>query len=45
MAEIRSVSTEFRIGDFECARTSGSELSGTWECRGEASYFTFQFAD
>ena len=45
MAEIGSVSTEFRIGDFQCSRVSGSELSGTWECRGEASYFTFQFGD
>ena len=45
MAEIQSVSTNFRIGDFECSRISGSELSGTWECRGEATYFTFEFAD
>ena len=45
MAEIQSVSESFRIGDFECTRISGGELSGTWECRGEATYFTFQFAD
>ena len=45
MSEIRSVSENFRIGDFECTRISGSELSGTWECRGEATYFTFEFAD
>jgi hypothetical protein len=45
MAEIRSVSREFRIGDFQCARVEGTRLSGTWECRGEANYFTFEFAD
>src|SRR4051794_20393313 len=45
MAQLKSVSTSFRIGDFECSRTSGSELSGTWECLGEASYFTFAFGD
>jgi hypothetical protein len=45
MAEIRAVSREFRIGDFQCARVAGTRLSGTWECRGEANYFTFEFAD
>ena len=45
MAEIRSVSREFRIGDFQCARVKGTRLSGTWECRGEANYFTFDFGD
>jgi hypothetical protein len=45
MAKLRSVSREFRIGDFECKRASGARLGGTWECRGEASYFTFEFAD
>jgi hypothetical protein len=45
MAELTQVRTKFRIGDFECARTSGGRLSGTWECRGEASYFTFEFGD
>jgi hypothetical protein len=45
MAEIQSVSRSFRIGDFQCTRTGGSALSGTWECRGEASYFTFEFGD
>ena len=45
MAELRSVGREFRLGDFECARTSGTRLGGTWECRGEASYFTFVFGD
>ncbi len=45
MDEIKSVSSEFRIGDFLCARVSGSELSGVWECRGEASFFTFDFGD
>jgi hypothetical protein len=45
MAELRSVSTRFRIGDFECARVSGTSLGGTWECRGEASYFSFEFGD
>jgi hypothetical protein len=45
MAELRSVGREFRIGDFDCARTSGTRLGGTWECRGEASYFTFVFGD
>jgi hypothetical protein len=45
MSELKSVSTEFRIGDFECSRTSGTRLGGTWECKGEASYFTFEFGD
>jgi hypothetical protein len=45
MAEIRSVSREFRIGDFQCTRVEGARLSGTWECRGEANYFTFEFGD
>ena len=45
MAELQSVAREFRIGDFECARVSGVALSGVWECRGEASYFTFVFGD
>jgi hypothetical protein len=45
MAEIQSVSREFRIGDFQCERVEGTRLSGTWECRGEANYFTFQFGD
>ena len=45
MAEIRSVSREFRIGDFQCTRVEGTRLSGTWECRGEANYFTFDFGD
>jgi hypothetical protein len=45
MAEIRSVSRAFRIGDFQCTRVEGTRLSGTWECRGEANYFTFDFGD
>jgi hypothetical protein len=45
MGEIGSVSREFRIGDFQCTRVEGSRLSGTWECRGEANYFTFAFGD
>jgi hypothetical protein len=45
MDELRSVGREFRLGDFECARTSGTRLGGTWECRGEAAYFTFEFGD
>jgi hypothetical protein len=45
MAELRGVSREFRIGDFECSRTEGMALSGKWKCRGEASYFTFTFGD
>lgn len=45
MAEIESVSTSFRIGDFRCSLRSGNELSGVWECLGEASYFTFVFGD
>jgi hypothetical protein len=45
MADLESVSKEFRIGDFQCARTSGGPLGGSWECRGEASYFTFEFGD
>jgi hypothetical protein len=45
MSELRSVSKSFRIGDFECSRTSGTRLGGTWECLGEASYFTFEFGD
>ena len=45
MAELESVSKSFRIGDFECSRTSGGRLGGTWECLGEASYFTFEFGD
>jgi hypothetical protein len=45
MAQIQSVSRQFRIGDFECTRVEGTRLSGVWECRGEASYFTFTFAD
>lgn len=45
MSQIKSVSRQFRIGDFECTRTSGTRLSGTWECKGEASYFTFEFGD
>ena len=45
MAEIGSVSRTFRIGDFDCSRRSGTALGGVWECRGEASYFTFEFGD
>jgi hypothetical protein len=45
MSQLQSVSRQFRIGDFECTRTSGTKLSGTWECKGEASYFTFDFGD
>jgi hypothetical protein len=45
MSQLQSVSKQFRIGDFECTRTSGTRLSGTWECKGEASYFTFEFGD
>src|SRR5688500_1665067 len=45
MADIGSVSTEFDLGDFSCSRESGSELSGTWRCDGEAGYFTFLFGD
>jgi len=45
IAKIGPVTEEFRLGDFDCARTEGSELAGTWECKGEASYFTFKFAD
>ena len=45
MAEIGSVSEEFVLGDFDCGRIKGNELAGTWECRGEANYFTFEFAD
>jgi hypothetical protein len=45
MSQLQSVSRQFRIGDFECTRSSGTSLSGTWECKGEASYFTFDFGD
>jgi hypothetical protein len=45
MSQLQSVSRQFRIGDFECTRSSGTKLSGTWECKGEASYFTFDFGD
>jgi hypothetical protein len=45
MSQLQSVSRQFRIGDFECTRTSGTRLSGTWECKGEAAYFTFDFGD
>jgi hypothetical protein len=45
MSQLQSVSKRFRIGDFECTRSSGTKLSGTWECKGEASYFTFDFGD
>ena len=45
MAEIQSVSKNFRIGDFECSRRSGGPFGGVWECKGEASYFIFDFAD
>jgi hypothetical protein len=45
MAEIGAVKTRFSLGDFSCERTSGHELAGTWTCRGEATYFTFKFAD
>ena len=45
MSQIKSVSRQFRIGDFECTRTSGTRLSGAWECKGEAAYFTFDFGD
>ncbi|MGI9020323.1 MAG: hypothetical protein ACR2G3_06400 [Solirubrobacterales bacterium] len=45
MGELGSVSTKFELGDFDCERTAGSELSGSWRCHGEAGYFTFQFAD
>jgi hypothetical protein len=45
MSQLQSVSRQFRIGDFECMRSSGTSLSGTWECKGEASYFTFEFGD
>jgi hypothetical protein len=45
MAKLGSAEEEFRLGDFECAQLEGSSLGGTWECRGEASYFTFEFGD
>jgi hypothetical protein len=45
MARIGAVSEEFVLGDFDCGRIKGDELAGTWECRGEANYFTFEFAD
>ena len=45
MAQIGSVATKFKLGDFSCERTKGSELAGTWTCSGEATYFTFEFAD
>lgn len=45
MSEIRGVTKSFRIGDFQCTRESGSKFSGTWECLGEANFFTFDFAD
>ncbi len=45
MAKIGAVATSFRLGDFDCERSKGSELAGTWTCSGEATYFTFQFAD
>jgi hypothetical protein len=45
MSKVGSISREFTLGDFECSRVEGSSLAGTWECRGEASHFTFEFAD
>jgi hypothetical protein len=45
MAKIGAVATRFKLGDFDCERTEGSELAGTWTCRGEATYFTFDFGD
>lgn len=45
MKEIGAVSAEFRLGDFDCERESGTELSGLWRCNGEAGYFTFAFGD
>lgn len=45
MAKLRTVSKMFRLGDFECFRLSGNRLGGIWECRGEASFFTFEFGD
>ena len=45
MAQIGAVGTKFKLGDFSCERTKGSELAGTWTCSGEATYFTFEFAD
>ena len=45
MAKIGSIATSFELGDFSCERESGNELAGTWRCDGEASYFTFEFAD
>lgn len=45
MADIGPITESFQLGDFACEQTSGSELAGTWECRGEATYFTFEFGD
>ena len=45
MAELESVKEEFHVGDFDCAQIEGTSLGGTWECRGEATYFTFEFGD
>ena len=45
MAKIGSISTEFKLGDFDCTRESGSEFAGIWRCDGAGGYFTFDFAD
>jgi hypothetical protein len=45
MKQIGPVSAGFKLGDFDCKRESGSALSGTWRCNGEAGYFTFAFGD
>jgi len=45
LGEVGEISEEFVIGDFDCGRIEGDQLAGTWECRGEANYFTFKFAD
>lgn len=45
IAELQSVSRKFRIGDFFCERVSGGRLGGSWECLGEAGFFTFEFGD
>lgn len=45
IAKIGSVSEEFTLGEFKCARTDGSDVGGTWRCDGEGDYFTFEFSD
>jgi hypothetical protein len=45
MAQLGPVSKRFDLGDYSCERTSGSALAGTWTCKGEATYFIFEFAD